>query len=376
LSTSRTITLDGAKTAGKLLFDSPFSYTISPGTGGQLTLDNAGSAATLTSNQGNHTIGVDVQLASHLTAAVNAGTLTISGAVTGAGGLTKTGAGRLTLTAPASYSGPTTVSGGTLQAAGNLGSLGGPVTIGPGARLEISGSIPRSIVNNGVIAGPGSPAAFALDKPVTGAGAYSGNVIFTDSFAPGAGPAAVSLENVNFGSEALLSLEVGGAAPGTQYDKLAVANRAGLGGSLEVAFTGGFVPSAGQSFTLLAANQVFGEFSSVALPFVPYRVLELEYSPTSVVLTVAAPPAGDYNFDVIVDGGDLLVWQRTFGSKDDLFADGDASGEVDAADLDIWANNFGATATFVANQVPEPGGWALLTLVFGIIGRRGRTPRP
>ena len=42
LTANRTITLDGSKTVGKLTFDSPFSYTISPGTGGSLDLQQFG----------------------------------------------------------------------------------------------------------------------------------------------------------------------------------------------------------------------------------------------------------------------------------------------------------------------------------------------
>ena len=57
LTANRTITLDGSKTAGKLTFDSPFSYTISPGTGGSLSSITPAAAPRLTSNQGNHTIG-------------------------------------------------------------------------------------------------------------------------------------------------------------------------------------------------------------------------------------------------------------------------------------------------------------------------------
>src|SRR4051812_5623863 len=107
LTANRTITLDGAKTLGKLLFDSPFSYTISPGTGGNLIFNNSSTAATLTSNQGSHTITADVQLTSSLAATINVGTVTISGAIFGTGALTKAGAGTLALTGTNSYTGIT-----------------------------------------------------------------------------------------------------------------------------------------------------------------------------------------------------------------------------------------------------------------------------
>ena len=53
---------------------------------------------------------------------------------------------------------------------------------------------------------------------------------------------------------------------------------------------------------------------------------------------------GDYNRDNIVDGGDFLAWQRSFGSVADLNADGDVSRKVDGGDLDVWKAAFGGGA--------------------------------
>src|SRR4029079_8025990 len=64
LTANRTITLDGSKTIGKLTFDCPYNYTITPGSSGNLSLNNGASTATLTSSQGSHTIATDVQLVS------------------------------------------------------------------------------------------------------------------------------------------------------------------------------------------------------------------------------------------------------------------------------------------------------------------------
>jgi autotransporter-associated beta strand protein len=117
LKANRTITLDGNKTVGKLLFDSEFNYTITPGAGGSLSLNNSANPATLTSNQGNHTIVPGVTLTSGLNATIASGTFTINGVVSGPGGLTKSGAGTLSLTNINSYSGNTVVSAGKLSLA-------------------------------------------------------------------------------------------------------------------------------------------------------------------------------------------------------------------------------------------------------------------
>jgi hypothetical protein len=73
----------------------------------------------------------------------------------------------------------------------------------------------------------------------------------------------------------------------------------------------------------------------------------------SADLGVSTPLAGDFNDDGIVNGSDLLVWQRGNGTL------------YDAADLADWRANFGETGgpmtAPAAGAVPEPGS-ALLVL--------------
>jgi autotransporter-associated beta strand protein len=135
---NRTITLDGNKTAGKLTFDSPFSYTISPGSGGSLILANAPSDAELTSTQGNHTISAGVLLGGTLNAHINTSTFTISGVVSGPGGLVKTGAGTLALTNANAYTGSTSVQGGTLRTNGRYFFDAADLSLFSGAALQLN----------------------------------------------------------------------------------------------------------------------------------------------------------------------------------------------------------------------------------------------
>jgi autotransporter-associated beta strand protein len=137
LTASRTVTLDGSKTVGKMLFDSPFSYTIGAGTGGSIVFNNSGSAATLTSSQGNHTISTNVQLTSNLNATISTGTFTVSGLISGTGGLTKTGTGTLALTAVNSYAGNTAVQAGILKISNPYLADNADVLLSTGATLDL-----------------------------------------------------------------------------------------------------------------------------------------------------------------------------------------------------------------------------------------------
>jgi autotransporter-associated beta strand protein len=380
LTAARTITLDGNKTVGTMTFDSPYSYTISPGSGGSLIFDNGVGAAKVAANQGNHTIGVNVQLAKDLNFTTNFGTFTVSGNVNGAGGLTKSGVTTLQLNGVNSYTGATNVAAGTLRMPNGLSGDGGGVTVASLARLEGGGRISRSVVNNGVLAGPSSPAVLTLSEPVSGAGQFTGNMLVLDSFSPGNnGPAAVSAGSVTFAATAKLLIEVGGTTAGLQYDALAFSGAATLGGTLQVALANGFTPGPGDRFTLLTGGSVAGSFALTALPVAPHLTFSVICNPTSVVLAVSPSLSGDYNADGRVDGVDFSIWQRTLGSTTQLAADGNGNGVIDAGDYRVWQGNVGATASSAASiSVPEPA-----TIVLGLvliafatsIHRRIKTPR-
>ncbi len=142
LTTNRTITLDGNKAVGKVTFDSSYSYTISPGTGGSLVFNNGISGAMLTSNQGSHYISANVQLASDLSTAINVDTVTISGNISGSGGLTKNGGGTLALTGMNSYTGATNVQAGKLSLSS--------ATLADGADVYVVASATLNLIFSGM----------------------------------------------------------------------------------------------------------------------------------------------------------------------------------------------------------------------------------
>jgi autotransporter-associated beta strand protein len=179
LTANRTITLDGNKTVGTMTFDSPFSYTISAGTGGSIVFNNSASAATLASTQGNHTISTSVQLVSSLNANISTGTFTISGAISGAGALIKSGAGTLALTTANSYTGNTILQAGTLRLGNGSLADAANVLLSTGATFDLqfagSDTIHSLLFNNmsqviGLWGGVGNLSATYHTSLITGAG--------------------------------------------------------------------------------------------------------------------------------------------------------------------------------------------------------------
>jgi fibronectin-binding autotransporter adhesin len=150
---NRTITLDGAKTIGSLNLNADaanaFTNTISTGTGGPLTFDEAGSgpATIVTSGAGtgNHTISVAMVFADDVVATVNqqnvasaAHSLNLTGAISGPGGFTKNGDGGATWgTGAKTYTGATFLNAGRVRSStAAMPTATTSFTINSGGQLE------------------------------------------------------------------------------------------------------------------------------------------------------------------------------------------------------------------------------------------------
>ena len=82
---------------------------------------------------------------------------------------------------------------------------------------------------------------------------------------------------------------------------------------------------------------------------------------TSVFDEVNLP--GDYNYDGVVDGADLIVLSQEFGlAGQPLAADGDRDGDVDGRDLLFWQRQFSGIASLGSAMVPEPTSLLLIIL--------------
>jgi fibronectin-binding autotransporter adhesin len=130
-----TVSLDGPKTVGRLVFNSLNSYTIATGTGGQLTIDDTGDPngvnPTISNQAGNHTILAPVVLANGVNVNTTDNTnLQVSGVVSGSGGIAKSGGGKLVLSGANTFAGNIVVDGGVLEVANNAAASGATVILG------------------------------------------------------------------------------------------------------------------------------------------------------------------------------------------------------------------------------------------------------
>ena len=65
-------------------------------------------------------------------------------------------------------------------------------------------------------------------------------------------------------------------------------------------------------------------------------------------VTVLNLPAGDYDFNGVVNALDYNVWRRGFNSTTAAEADGNGNGRVDAADYVVWRDSMAGSAASVA----------------------------
>ena len=146
LTSPGTATLDGNHTVGQLTFNDPVSYTIALGTGGTLTINDAGDAAgvapMISVLAGSHTISAPLNVVAGLTLSTSAGTsLTLSGNITGSGGVVSNGT--VTTSGNNDY-GPTVVNSGILTITGSVASSS--ILVSSAGRLVVVGYLSSSTV--------------------------------------------------------------------------------------------------------------------------------------------------------------------------------------------------------------------------------------
>jgi uncharacterized repeat protein (TIGR01451 family) len=151
----------------------------------------------------------------------------------------------------------------------------------------------------------GSPLNFT-GGILQGSGTITGNVSNGATVAPGFSPGVITVTGTytqtNTGT---LQIQLAGALP-AQYDQLLVSGSATLGGTLDVTFIGGYVPTGGETYDVLTFASNSGDFATKNLPAYPAGgAIEANYLP-------AASPT-KLQLAAVTTQSDLSVTQTTSG---------------------------------------------------------------
>jgi autotransporter-associated beta strand protein len=323
-----TVTLDAAETVGSIIFNNlTNSFTIAPGTGGTLTLDNTVNAApaTITDLGGAHSITAPITLTSSVTVtATNAAdNVTLSGNISGAGGLTSAGAGTTTIGGMNSYGGGTTVNAGTLVVSAYTAiPTASPLSVAAGA---------KAVIASGAEASLSTPVNLS-SLTLTGNGTLdimNNLVLITDS------PAQAT--------SVLAALKTGHAS-----------GWAGPGGIVSTT-----------AATHAGYGVAFGQHSFIAS--IPSGEIQISYT-----------LYGDINQDGVVNGTDFGILAGNFGhSVTGGWEQGDLNydGTVNGTDFGLLAGNFGKSATGRAVTLPQSE-WVALDAFAAQHGLLADVPEP
>lgn len=155
------------------------------------------------------------------------------------------------------------------------------------------------------------------------------------------------------------------------FDRLVLSGDAVVDGYLNIDIDGGFVPSLGQTFNIITANTVTGQFDTVDMSGVPAGLtFAVSYLGNAVQLEVVNKPsfAADFDDDGDVDLTDYAIWKGAFN----LNQLGDANGDnlSNLADYTIWRDTLGSKpivgpSALQASTVPEPA--ACCMAAFGFV---------
>lgn len=197
----------------------------------------------------------------------------------------------------------------TLDGSARLASLNG-LHLGPGGVLRSRGigTVQGEFVNDGLVDSTGGRLAF--EDAVSGGGAFAGDLIFSDEFAPGSTADAIVDIGFNGGSarfDATSTLSLQLDSP-LAFDRLSDLFALSVEGRLNLQFGAGFSADDGALLQLLDFDSFGGSFAQVVVQGFPaWRVDSsmLGLNGTLRIAPVPEPPAA-----LLAFAGLLLLWRR------------------------------------------------------------------
>ena len=188
----------------------------------------------------------------------------------------------------------------TNQAGAEINAINATLTFTGGLTNNGDVNLINSTVNGNLVNGAGS------NSSLLGSNSFSDDLVLA-------------------GGDTML-IDIAGGLP-SQFDVVTVGGDATLAGLiLAVSLISGFMPTAGQQFTVLTANNIVD--NGLMLGGSAANSFSLLVDSTSVVLQAIGLP-GDYNYDGTVDAADYVVWRKTDGTP---------------AGYNLWRTHFGQTA--------------------------------
>jgi hypothetical protein len=242
--------------------------------------------------------------------------------------------GRLILGNNVGSTGTYTLSAGMLQVAGNVyvGGQGntsggeGIFTIdGPSALFDVSGTVTVFLTRRtGLNMSAGMITAGSLNLIDGMYNQSGGSAIFSNFAGTGTvginggsvtlalGGSASQLGNLIVGGLGTLDLQLGGYNQGVNYDLINLTGGASFGGTLEMDLVNGFLPKAGDQFTVITTPQsVIGAFKGLTSND-PSFIYTVDYGPSDnlVRITVASIPEPCAIGFLAIAGGAMLMRRK------------------------------------------------------------------
>ncbi|MCK6458133.1 MAG: hypothetical protein L6Q92_16585 [Phycisphaerae bacterium] len=185
---------------------------------------------------------------------------------------------------------------------------------------------------------------------LAGVGTIAANVTNSGVVAPGVSPGTLTITgNYTQAASGMLVIEIGGHAPGVEFDRLDVSGTALLDGALDASLISTFVPNLGDSFTFLVAGSSSGTFITLNVPCLAAGSLMAPvYHTTSVELLVEPATSGDMDCNCAVDSSDVVpfvlalvdptAYQVQYPNCSLTHADMNNDGLQDGADIQEFLN--------------------------------------
>lgn len=311
------------------------------------------------------------------------------GAIVGTAPLVKGGEAKTTFFNRAEFS-TIDVQQGTLEVG-----LGGQLVAADSTTVQASGTLQ---LNDGTVQTP--QVSIAGGGQLTGTGVITGNVVVGDAvdggtpavLSPGFSPGTIEIDgDLQLQTDSETIIEISGMA-GNPHDTIIVSGDALLDGTLQIDAIDGYVPQAGDEFTvLMSADLDSTTFADVEAARVGDIILWPTYELSA--LLVIGQLVGDMDLSGVVDEDDIprfaFALRDNDAYDDELYetehevADVDGNGRVDFGDIAMFADlveqNSPLSAVEVAEiiqasfAVPEPNSSTLLLLgVASLLGTRRR----